>query len=246
MAGTFVNAHAPVIVTGGGVCIEQVIGARSNKEQLRVGTDAVECLLIDTRARRRPVAIMSTAGFPFPGTFHPIPITQTHWKAWKPEFLPSQASPVGVQKSLKERLRYKPDVALNTDSNTASPAFTVAMDNTTAGIKAGSDSIYFRIRSKLDNSPRIVRYQASAGAKAVSWSHTSATIINVRGVPLEKRGRRGTRTTRNESVFHSIPGTGYRGERERREAAAPEEEKRAVQGIRRQRGASSPGPARQP
>nr|CAB3451023.1 unnamed protein product [Digitaria exilis] len=102
--------------------------------------------------RVSPFDLLYPSRFPrLPGTFHPIPITQTHWKAWKPEFLPSQASPVGVQKSLKERLRYKPDVALNTDSNTASPAFPVAMDNTTAGIKAGSDSIYFRIRSKLDN-----------------------------------------------------------------------------------------------
>nr|CAB3450664.1 unnamed protein product [Digitaria exilis] len=55
--------------------------------------------------------------------------------AWKLEFLPSQANPVGVQKSLKERLRYKPDVVLNIDSNTASPAFPVAMHNTTAGIR---------------------------------------------------------------------------------------------------------------
>ncbi|KAF8664764.1 hypothetical protein HU200_054486 [Digitaria exilis] len=47
----------------------------------------------------------------------------THWKAWKHELHP-QANPVGVPKSLKERLRYKPDVALNTESYTASPAFT--------------------------------------------------------------------------------------------------------------------------
>nr|CAB3479286.1 unnamed protein product [Digitaria exilis] len=118
----------------------------------------------------------------FPGTFHPIPITQTHWKAWKPEFLPSQASPVGVQKSLKERLRYKPDVALNTDSNTASPAFPVAMDNTTAGIKAGSDSIYFRIRSKLDGTPSPSR-PCNAATNTNAWhgspdtacAHTATT-----------------------------------------------------------------------
>ncbi|KAF8650321.1 hypothetical protein HU200_063973 [Digitaria exilis] len=70
----------------------------------------------------------------FLGTIHPTPINQTHWKAWKLEFLPSQANPVGVQKAA-ERLRYKSDVALNVNLNTASPAFTIAMDNTTAGIR---------------------------------------------------------------------------------------------------------------
>ncbi|KAF8731427.1 hypothetical protein HU200_016489 [Digitaria exilis] len=66
----------------------------------------------------------------------PFTLTKTHWKAWKPEFLP-QASPLASRRSpsptevsegetsLQARRR------LNTDSYTASPAFTVAMDNTT-------------------------------------------------------------------------------------------------------------------
>ncbi|KAF8720278.1 hypothetical protein HU200_023906 [Digitaria exilis] len=69
---------------------------------------------------------------PVPGTIHPTPINQKHWKAWKLEFLPSQANPVSAQKAA-ERLRYKPDVALNVNLNIASPAFTLTMDNTTAG-----------------------------------------------------------------------------------------------------------------
>ncbi|KAF8733560.1 hypothetical protein HU200_014865 [Digitaria exilis] len=83
----------------------------------------------------------------FPGTLPPY---TDHSDAL--EGLEARAPPAGQSrwrpegrrhppKSLKERLRYKPDVALNTESYTASPAFTVAMDNTTAGIKTGSDPI---------------------------------------------------------------------------------------------------------
>jgi hypothetical protein len=39
------------------------------------------------------------------------------------------------QKTLKERLRYKPVVAFSVDSVTAESANTNAMDNTAAGIK---------------------------------------------------------------------------------------------------------------
>jgi hypothetical protein len=39
------------------------------------------------------------------------------------------------QKTLKERLRYKPDVAPAVDSVTAESANTNAMENTTAGIR---------------------------------------------------------------------------------------------------------------
>ncbi|KAF8720399.1 hypothetical protein HU200_023902 [Digitaria exilis] len=74
---------------------------------------------------------------PVPGTIHPTPINQKHWKAWKLEFLPSQANPVSAQKAA-ERLRYKPDVALNVNLNIASPAFTLTMDNTTAAHAQGT------------------------------------------------------------------------------------------------------------